>query len=590
MTSVQGTAWNEPLGPEPFAAGLPFGAGSVLDPLRRDDDLAELTRDLLDVLVVGGGATGAGAALDAASRGLTTALLEGGDLASGTSSNSSRLLHGGVRYLEQLEFGLVREALHERGLLQELAPHLVQRMSFLYPLTHRVWERGYVGAGLTLYDALAGLGDRHGFRRHRHLTRKALLRQAPQLRGDAAVGALSYDDGHVDDARLVLALARTAAREGATVLSRVRVTGLATRPGHTVATCVDTLSGERFTVRARRVVLATGPWSGLTQKMLGTGPVRVRASKGVHLVLPRERLPMDSALIARTPSSVLFIIPTGDVVLLGTTDTPWDNGPGPVLPTGADVRYLLDQANQWLREPLTPDDVLGVYAGLRPLVDQPDRERTQAISREHVVREVAPGCVVVAGGKLTTYRVMARDAVDAAVAGLPAVRPSATEHLPLSGASGFHQAWARRDSAAAAAGLPAATVERLARRYGAEYPLLLAMGRRDPALLEPVPGAPSLLAGEVLYAARHEAAMTVDDVLRRRTRTGLETADGGAGAAPHVAALLATALGRDESWAAEQAASYTRAAEVTRAALDTSDDTELAPLLADLAGRWSGAA
>ncbi|WP_084517205.1 glycerol-3-phosphate dehydrogenase/oxidase [Microtetraspora niveoalba] len=576
--------------PEPFAAGLPFGAGAALDPLRRDADLAELGREVLDVLVVGGGATGTGAALDAASRGLTTALVEGGDLASGTSSNSSRLLHGGVRYLEQMEFGLVREALHERGLLQELAPHLVRRMSFLLPLTHRVWERGYIGAGLTLYDALAGMGDRHGFRRHRHLSRRGLLRQAPVLRPDAAVGALRYEDGHVDDARLVLTLARTAAREGATVLSRVKVTGLATRSDHTVATCVDALSGEEFRIRARRVVLATGPWSGLAQKMLGSADVRVRASKGVHLVFSRERLPLDSALIVRTPSSVLFVIPTGDVVLLGTTDTPWENGPGPVLATGADVRYLLDQANQWLREPLRQSDVLGVYAGLRPLVDQPDRQNTQAISREHVVREVAPGCVVVAGGKLTTYRVMARDAVDAVAAGLRAARPSATEHLALVGANGFAQAWTRRDAAASAAGVPLTAVERLARRYGSDYPALLTMGRRDPELLRPVPGAPSLLAAEVLYAARHEAAMTVDDVLLRRSRAGLETADGGAEAAPHVAGLLARALDRPDGWAREQADEYLRAAEVRRSALAASEDAELLPLLDELAGRGSGAA
>ncbi|MGI5158936.1 glycerol-3-phosphate dehydrogenase/oxidase [Microbispora sp. CA-102843] len=576
--------------PEPFAAGLPFGAGSALDPLRRDADLAELSRDLLDVLVVGGGATGAGAALDAASRGLTTALVEGGDLASGTSSNSSRLLHGGVRYLEQMEFGLVREALHERGLLHDLAPHLVRRMSFLLPLTHRVWERGYIGAGLTLYDALAGMGDRHGFRRHRHLTRRGLLRQVPQLRPDVAVGALRYEDGHVDDARLVLTLARTAAREGATVLSRVKVTGLTGRSDHTVATCVDALSGEEFQVRARRVVLATGPWSGLAQKMLGAGAIRVRASKGVHLVVSRERLPLDSALIVRTPSSVLFVIPTGDVVLVGTTDTPWEIGPGPVLPTGADVRYLLDQANQWLREPLRRSDVLGVYAGLRPLVDQPDRQSTQSISREHVVREVAPGCVVVAGGKLTTYRVMARDAVDAVVPGLRAARPSATEHLALVGANGFAQTWTRRDAAATAAGLPVSAVERLARRYGSDYPALLAMGRRDAGLLRPVPGAPSLLAAEVLYAARHEAAMTVDDVLLRRSRAGLETADTGTEAAPHVAGLLAGALGHTAEWAREQTEEYLRAAEVRRSALDLSEDAELVPLLDELAGRRSGAA
>ncbi|WP_187280972.1 glycerol-3-phosphate dehydrogenase/oxidase [Nonomuraea sp. C10] len=559
---------------------------------QRDALLHEVSENLLDVLVVGGGATGAGAALDAASRGLTVALVEAGDLASGTSGKSSRLLHGGVRYLEQLRFGLVREALHERGLLHDLAPHLVRRLSFLYPLTHRMWERGYVGAGLALYDGLAGIGDRHGFRRHRHLSRRALLRAAPPLRPDAAVGALAYDDGQVDDARLVVTLARTAVREGATVLTRVRVTGLATRPGHTVATCEDVLSGERFAIRARRVVLATGPWSELTQRMLGVSPVRTRASKGVHLVVPKSRLPMSSALIARTASSVLFVIPAGDVVLVGTTDTPWEIGPGPVLPTGSDVRYLLDQANRWLREPLTGDDVVGVYAGLRPLVDAGSGSGdTQAVSREHVVREVAPGCFVVAGGKLTTYRVMARDAVSAAVRGLGA-RRSSTATLPLAGASGFAQAWARRDAAAVAAGVPVSVVERLALRYGSDYREVLTLGSGPlgggtpgslpGGPLEPIPGAPSLLGAEVLFMAAHEGALGVDDVLRRRSRAGLEARDGGAAAAPHVAALLATALGRDAAWEADQVGRYVAAARMTEEALAVDRDADLVPLLARL--------
>ncbi|MDF5755601.1 glycerol-3-phosphate dehydrogenase/oxidase [Spongiactinospora sp. TRM90649] len=551
-------------------------------PARREADIDEVsTGPMLDLLVIGGGATGAGAALDAAARGLDVALVEAGDLASGTSGKSSRLLHGGVRYLEQFRFGLVREALHERGLLHDLAPHLVRRLTFLYPLTHRMWERGYVGAGLALYDGLAGMGDRGGFRRHRHLSRRALLRAAPPLRPDAAVGALAYDDGQVDDARLVVTLARTARREGATVLTRVRVTGLATRSGHTAATCEDAFSGERFVIRARRVLLATGPWSELTQRLVGGPAVRMRASKGVHLVVPRDRLPMSDALIARTSSSVLFVIPADDVVLVGTTDTPWENGPGPVLPTGADVRYLLDQAGRWLRVPLTMDDVTGVYAGLRPLVDPGagDDGETQSVSREHVVREVADGCFVVAGGKLTTYRVMARDAVSAAVRGLRVPRNVSTETLGLAGSSGFTQAWARRDLAAVRAGVPVSVVERLAGRYGSDYRAVLAYGAQDPSLLEPVPGAPSLLGAEVVYTARHEFALTVDDVLGRRSRSGLAVRDGGAAAAPHVARLLAATLGMAPTWEAEQVAGHVEAAEVMAAALATGSDAELAPLL-----------
>ena len=389
----------------------------ALSPAARDAALATLEADELDVLVVGGGVVGSGTALDAVTRGLSTGLVEQRDFASGTSSRSSKLVHGGLRYLEMLDFGLVKEALEERGLLlTRLAPHLVRPVSFLYPLTHRGWERPYVGAGLALYDALAMAGKYDvGLPRHQHLTRHGALRLAPDLRPDSLVGAVRYYDAQVDDARHTMTVARTAAAHGAHVASRTKVVGFL-REGERVtgAQVVDLETGRSFDVRARVVVNAAGVWTNDIQELVGgRGALQVQASKGIHLVVPRDRIRSETGLILRTETSVLFVIPWGRHWIIGTTDTPWDLDKAHPAASRSDIDYLLGHVNAVLREPLRHEDVEGVYAGLRPLASG-QSEPTSRISREHTVVAPVPGLVMIAGGKYTTYRVMARDAVDAA--------------------------------------------------------------------------------------------------------------------------------------------------------------------------------
>ena len=392
----------------------------ALSPDYRAASLEAMRSTELDVLVVGGGVVGSGAALDAATRGLTVGLVEARDFASGTSSRSSKLIHGGLRYLEMLDFRLVAEALAERGLLiEKLAPHLVRPVPFLYPLKHHVWERFYAGSGVALYDVLARLsGHKAGLPVHRHLTRTGARRLVPSLRKDSLVGALKYYDAQVDDARHTMFIARTAASYGAHVATRARVTGLL-REGERVtgARVHDLESGETFDVRAKQIVNATGVWTDETQSMANErGQFHVRASKGVHLVVPRDRIRGDSGLILRTEKSVLFVIPWGRHWIIGTTDTDWTLGLAHPAASAADIDYLLDHVNEVLEQPLTHADVEGVYAGLRPLLSG-ESESTSKLSREHAVAHTVPGLVVVAGGKYTTYRVMAKDAIDAAVHG-----------------------------------------------------------------------------------------------------------------------------------------------------------------------------
>jgi glycerol-3-phosphate dehydrogenase len=512
-----------------------------LDPAYRTAALNALGGTEFDVLVIGGGIVGTGAALDAASRGLSVALVEERDWASGTSSRSSKLIHGGLRYLEQRDFALVREALRERGLLlRKLAPHLVRPVQFLYPLRHRIWERAYVGAGVLLYDSIGGAG---ALPMHRHLSHRAALDLAPALRPEALNGAVRYFDAQVDDARLTMTVARTAAQHGASVLTRAAVTALLRHGRDVVGARVhDLLTGERFPIRARRVISATGVW---TPQLCAEVPFRVRMSKGVHFLVPRERIRLSTGLITRTEKSVLFVIPWNQHWIIGTTDTPYTADPANPTATEADVDYLLAQVNTWLREPLTRGDIVGVYAGLRPLLDGKSSETTK-LSREHAVAEPEPGLFVVAGGKYTTYRVMAADVVDAAVRGLGrAVAPSLTRHLPLHGAVGYRELWADRDAVAARAGLPLSTVERLLGRYGSALTDLLAMIDRDRDLAAPLDQAGAYLAAEAVYAVTHEGALDLDDVLSRRTRIAIEYPDDGAAAADQVADLIAPHLGWD---------------------------------------------
>jgi len=532
-----------------------------LSPAAREDAIARMSeRDReIDVLVIGGGVVGAGSALDAVTRGLTTAIVEARDWASGTSSRSSKLIHGGLRYLEMMDFGLVREALTERGLLLDrIAPHLVRPVPFLYPLT-RHWERPYVGAGIALYDAMAiTSGTSRGLKRHRHLTRKHALREAPCLRPDALTGAVQYWDAQVDDARHTMTVVRTAAAFGALAANRVQVTGFL-RQGERVtgAAATDLGTGREFEIRARQVINATGVWTDDTQGLADTrGQFHVRASKGIHLVVPRDRLQSDTGLILRTEKSVLFVIPWGRHWIIGTTDTDWSLDKEHPAASSRDIDYLLEHVNSVLSSPLTREDVEGVYAGLRPLLTG-ESESTSKLSREHVVGHPVPGLVVVAGGKYTTYRVMAADAVDEAARGLDARVPdSCTDQVPLVGADGYRALWNQRRALAASAGVHVARIEHLLNRYGSRTHDLLAMLRADPSLAAPLPGADDYLRVEALYAVTHEGAQHLDDVLARRTRISIEAWDRGVGAAPTVAGLMAGPLHWDDEQKSSEVEHY----------------------------------
>jgi glycerol-3-phosphate dehydrogenase len=513
-----------------------------LDAAARRRALAAAGEGELDLLVIGGGITGVGTALDAATRGLRVALVEARDFAAGTSSASSKLIHGGLRYLEMGDIGLVREALRERELLlTRLAPHLVTPVPFLWPLRGRGWERAYLGAGLALYDTLGGA---RSVPRHRHLGRRRALAAAPALRPDALLGGVQFHDAGEDDARMVAVVARTAAAHGAQLATRVRVTGFRSA-GEVEA--VDDESGETLVLRARHVACAAGVWTDrLRQLAGGRSSRRIVPSKGIHVFVAADRIPMRTGVLARTEKSVLFVIPWQGGWLIGDTDTPWTLGPDRPVATGADIDYLLAKTNALLSEPLGRDDVHGVTAGLRPLVAEAARSDTTRISRQHVVESPAPGLTTIAGGKYTTYRVMAADLVDAVARALGTNAPSVTREVPLAGAD---LGRVDRAALAARAGLPAAAVERLVRRYGDRVEELVALIAARPELAEPLEGGGGHLCAEVVHACTHEGALRLDDVLERRTRLALTAPDRGLGAAAPAAALMAGAL----DWSAERA-------------------------------------
>ena len=535
------------------------------------------------MVVIGGGVTGAGCALDAASRGLSVALLEQRDLAAGTSSRSTKLIHGGLRYLEQRNFGLVFEALRERGLmLDRLAPHLVRPVSFLYPLTHRGWERGYVGAGIGLYDLFAQSSGANPLPRHRHLTRRGALRLAPALRRDALVGAVRYWDAQVDDARHTLAVARTAASHGAVILTSMQAVGF-TREGDRVvgveARCAE--SGVTAHIRARQILNATATWTDQVQALAGRGTIKVRASKGIHLVVPRDRVHVadrQTGLILRTQTSVLFVIPWGKHWIIGTTDTDWHLDLAHPAASRSDIDYLLGQVNTVLRHPLNAADIEGVYAGLRPLLEG-ESDATSELSREHAVSQTVPGLVTVAGGKYTTYRVMAADAIDAVTRSLGGgIAPSCTERVPLWGAEGWEAAWNRRSRLASETGLAPEVIEHLLGRYGARIGDLLDLIADRPELGRTLASSDTYLAAEVVYAATHELALHLDDVLTRRTRLSIDTFHRGVDSAPAAAALLAEVLGWDDATTEDEVQAYCARVQAERHSQTEPDD-----LLADAA-------
>jgi glycerol-3-phosphate dehydrogenase len=526
----------------------------TLDARDRDETIRALSAEPLDVLVIGGGITGAGAALDAASRGLRVGLVEARDLAAGTSSRSSKLIHGGLRYLEQGDFKLVKEALRERDLLvSQLAPHLVRPVPFLYPLYKKVVERPYVGAGLVIYDAMEGV--KRPVPHHRHLTTKGALLRAPALRPDRLAGAMLYYDAQVDDARYTVTVARTAARHGALVLTRASA-GSLLRDGSAVvgATVRDEETGREFDVRASRVIVCAGVWSDLVHQASGVrAGYQVRMSKGVHLVVDRSAIDADTGMIVRTAKSVLFVIPWDDRWIVGTTDTEWSGDRNEPAATAEDVDYILREANRVLARPLTRADVRAVYAGLRPLVAEPPAspadkhpgdKPTTKLSREHVVDAPLPGLVSVAGGKFTTYRLMARDVVDAAVAGLPGpVPPSVTGKLPLLGADGLPAVRASARRLAADYGVSLAVTEHLTARYGSLATEVLEEIRADKTLASPLITGYPYLRAEVSYAVTHEGALHAEDVLARRVRLLIEAPEAALTAAPEVVAIMAGLLG-----------------------------------------------
>jgi len=551
----------------------------------RADALRRLEDDGVDVLVVGGGITGAGCALDAASRGLRTGLVERDDFASGTSSKSSKLVHGGLRYLQQGEVQLVYQALHERQRLLRNAPHLVKVLPFLIPM---FTGKGGVmnpklsralGSAMWAYDLTGGL--RIG-KRHERISVDEAVAHMPTLRADRLASSYLYYDAQADDARLTLALARTAAIDhGAAVANRTRLVGLDKDPAGRVTGARVEADGRQRTIRCSAVINAGGVWADDVRALdEGTHPDSIRPAKGVHITVPWDLVRNDIAAVVPVPGDKrsVFVVPWGDLTYIGTTDTDYR---GPVEEpqcTAEDVAYLLKAINGAITGTITEADVVGSWAGLRPLVKSATTGRTADLSRRHRVAPSASGVVTITGGKLTTYREMAADTVDAVVEGFPTdlprrARRSRTAKLRLRGADGYDT-------------LVVDAEERtlhLAQRYGGEARTVLALADRDPALGRPlVTGLPYLRA-EAVYAARHEMARTVDDVLSRRTRARLLARDASDVAAEDVGALIAPELGLTAEQVAAQVADYRRmlAAERAANAAPTDDQVEPGPVATD---------
>ena len=541
-----------------------------LGPAERAESWHRLGSETFDLVVIGGGVVGVGTALDAATRGLRVALVEARDLASGTSSRSSKLFHGGLRYLEQLEFGLVREALRERELmLTRLAPHLVKPVSFLYPLTHRVWERPYTAAGLLMYDTMGGARSVPG---QKHLTRAGALRMVPALKRNALIGGIRYFDAQADDARHTMSVGRTAAHYGAVVRTSTQVVRFIREADRVSGVRVrDVEDGSETDVQANAVINCTGVWTDELQRLAGSrGRFRVRSSKGVHIVVPRDRIVSESGLILRTEKSVLFVIPWRNHWIVGTTDTDWNLDLAHPAATKKDIDYILDHVNTVLATPLTHDDIEGVYAGLRPLLAG-ESESTSKLSREHAVARVSPGLVAIAGGKYTTYRVMAADAVDAAAPDLPGrLQPSITDKVPLLGADGYHALVNQVDQLGARHGLHPYRVRHLLDRYGALVHEVLALADGNPELLRPLPAAPDYLQVEIVYAVAHEGALHLEDALARRTRISIEYPHRGVDCAEQVAELMGGVLGWDK-------AAQAREVEVYQARVQAERDSQTMP-------------
>jgi glycerol-3-phosphate dehydrogenase len=501
--------------------------------MKRERALAALDQERAwDFIVVGGGATGLGVAIDAASRGYRTLLLERGDIAQGTSSRSTKLVHGGVRYLQQGNVALVIDALKERGLLLANAPHLVRNLSFVVP-NYEWWEGPFYGIGLKMYDLLAG---RQGFGRSRVLSRDRTLQLLPTLEPEGLNGGVIYYDGQFDDARLAINMAQTAMEQGSVVLNYVDVTGLVKEDGLVLGVRArDAETGREWELRAGAVVNATGPWTDELRRMDDPAARRlVRHSQGVHLVLPRDFLPGESAImVPRTDDGrVLFAIPWHDRVLVGTTDTPVAEASPEPVPLEEEIEFLLEHAGRYLDRDPVRGDVLSVFAGLRPLVGGEGAEgSTASLSRDHTLVISDGGLVTITGGKWTTYRKMAEDTVDqaATMAGLED-RPCVTRTLHLHGHHRHAERFGELED------------------YGSDAPALRELFEEDPRYARPLHDAFPIRGGQVVWAVRHELARTVEDFLSRRTRALVLDARAAMAAAPAVADLMAEELGRDRAW------------------------------------------
>ena len=543
---------------------------SQLGPDQRESAISQLATEQFDILVIGGGVNGVGAALDAASRGLKVALIEAQDIAAGTSSRSSKLIHGGLRYLEQYDFKLVREALHERELMvSTLCPHLVKPVGFLFPLTEKLKERTYVGAGLALYDALRGF--QRSLPWHKHLSQRQINEIAPSLRHDLVTGAIKYFDAQVDDARHTMAVARTAARHGALIATQVSAESLI-REGKRVVgvNALDLASGKKFAIKAGATVMCAGVWSDqLHERFELTPGYNVTMSKGAHIVVPGSAIKSDAGIIIKTPVSVLFLIPWGDKWIVGTTDTPYEGDRAEPFATQEDVQYILDQANRVLKPKLRAKDIIGVYAGLRPLVANKKSATTTKLSREHTVDRPAPGFVSIAGGKYTTYRVMAEDVIDRAVLELRRVtKDSVTEKLPLVGADGYFALEQQKERIALENGLTVETVTHLLNRHGSLISEILMIIKEQPKLAKRLDSDLPYIQAEIIYAASHEGAQSVDDVISRRTRLSFEATNHAVHLAEEVAALLAPVLGWSAKDRKASIAQYLEMVAREKAALD----------------------
>jgi len=516
--------------------------------MRRADAIERLGQERFEVLVVGGGATGLGVAVDAASRGYRTALVEAQDFAAGTSSRSTKLVHGGVRYLEQLDFSLVSEALRERGIMYRNAPHLVRDLPFIVP-RYRWWEGPFYGIGLKLYDALAG---RLNLARSRSLGREETIAAIPNVEPRDLLGGIVYHDGQFDDARMATTLARTASDRGAAVANGVEVVALEKENGHLVGARVrDRETGREWPVRAQVVVNATGIFADAVRILdEPQAPPLVEPAQGVHLVLDRAFGPSDTAIMVphTDDGRVLFVIPWHGRVLVGTTDTPMERASMEPRALPQEVEFILRNAARYLARDPTPADVLSVFAGQRPLVHPAGRGGpTKAISRNHEVFVSASGLVTIVGGKWTTYRKMAEDAMShAIVVGGLEPRTCVTETLALHGALG-------RDDPA----LPAAEPRRT---YGSDAIEIAALEAADRSLAATIHPRLPYTRGEILWGVRKEMARSLEDLLCRRTRSILLDARAAIEAAPAVAALAAPELGWSEEAQARQVAAFTELA------------------------------